>query len=419
MNLLLSEDFALFDKLSQNEAIRLRLLKEKDPNSPYYLFTQAEIKLQWAIIKLKYGNKLAAVWSLRQAYKILVENEKKFPDFTPNKKSLGLLQVVFGAVPQKYQWAMNIIGLKGDLTKGLQNIREVIEQDRIYDLEARIYEILVRVYILEETETVVSDIMKIKREVKENLLFDFVSSMVLAKTKHSQEALQIVKQIPKITNTKIPYLNYLRGELELYNGNYKTSQMYYKAFLADYSGKNFIKDTYYKLFLADWLEKCEISSLEKEKHFELIQNNGFDLIEVDKYAMKFVESEKKLQIDLMRARLFFDGGHFEKSLLILSKISEDDLVTLSNQTELVYRKARAFHELKKEKLAIEFYKKTILLGKDLPEYFAAYAALQLGYLFQKKEEYLAKKYFERALNFPNQEYKSSIDNKAKAALKKN
>lgn len=418
LQLLVSEDFELFKKLSPNQDIRLEILEKMNQNSPYYLFTQAEIKLQWAIVKLKYGDKIAAVWILRQAYKDLIANEKKFPDFLPTKKSLGLLQVLFAAVPQKYQWAMQIIGLKTDIKKGFDNLNQVIENQGVYSLEASIFDVLLHVYILEKKELAFKKLVEIRQGEQQNLVIDFVSAMIFVKIKKQKEAEVILEKLSlnPNCNLKIPYLTYLKAEIELYKGDYQNAKLHYTEFLKIYKGKNFIKDTYYKLFLADWLAKRIITSKQKKKHFDLIRNHGFELNQVDKYASEFIKNDELSHIDLMRARLFFDGGNFQKSLLILEQIETEELESIAEQTELIYRKARAYHELKQENSAIKFYKQSIQLGRGLPEYFAAYSALQLGYLFQKQNSQLAKKYFEQALNLPKKEYKSSIDNKSKAAL---
>lgn len=56
--LFIQEDYNSYKKLLANRDKRLEKIKLGDPNSPYYLFCQAEIILQWATIKLKFDKKL-------------------------------------------------------------------------------------------------------------------------------------------------------------------------------------------------------------------------------------------------------------------------------------------------------------------------------------------------------------------------
>jgi hypothetical protein len=60
IRLLVSEDQATYDLLLGNEEIRIDKLEDLETDSPYYLFTQAEIRLQWAFVKLKFGDEGSA-----------------------------------------------------------------------------------------------------------------------------------------------------------------------------------------------------------------------------------------------------------------------------------------------------------------------------------------------------------------------
>ena len=97
----------------------MALLKKGDENSPYYLFSQAEVNLQWAFVRIKFAQYFKAVWEIRRAYKLLEANQKKFPNFAPNKKSLGILHAMVGTVPDNYQWGMKILGMQGTIAQGM------------------------------------------------------------------------------------------------------------------------------------------------------------------------------------------------------------------------------------------------------------------------------------------------------------
>src|SRR5205814_571915 len=93
-------------QLKKNKEVRLVTLTEGDLGSPYYLFVQAEINLQWAAADIKFGEYLNAIFEIRRAFKLLEENQQKFPAFSPNKKSLGVLYALLGSVPDKYKWGL-------------------------------------------------------------------------------------------------------------------------------------------------------------------------------------------------------------------------------------------------------------------------------------------------------------------------
>jgi hypothetical protein len=77
----LDEDKKTYKKYALNKDKRLEKLASGPQSSPYYYYTQAEINLHWAIARLKFGDHFTSVKEASLAYKLLIKNEKKFPDF--------------------------------------------------------------------------------------------------------------------------------------------------------------------------------------------------------------------------------------------------------------------------------------------------------------------------------------------------
>jgi tetratricopeptide (TPR) repeat protein len=218
-----------------------------------------------------------------------------------------------------------------------------------------------------------------------------------------------------------PFLAYLKAEIYLQKGQYQTALKLYQSFLIKYKGFNFLKDTYYKLFLCYWLNNEEIKGVQ---YLEKIKTIGENIVESDKAATKFSENylNKKLtksipQKILMKARLAFDGGYYDKALECLNSYSENSFDQASNRAEFNYRKGRIFQKLNNLQDAIAYFERTIIISENQNWSFGASSALQLGYIYQSKNEKAkAKSYFEKAISYKKHEYKNSVDNKAKAAL---
>jgi len=105
----INEDKAEFKQLEKNKNIRLEKIKQGPTNSPYYLYTQAEIRLQWALARLKFEEYFTAFNEVSRAYKQLTTNQKKFPNFIANKKSLGILHAMIGTIPDNYKWGVKLL----------------------------------------------------------------------------------------------------------------------------------------------------------------------------------------------------------------------------------------------------------------------------------------------------------------------
>ena len=83
-------------------------IKEGDRDSPFYLYTQADIHLQWAITRVKFEDYFQAVMEIKRAFNLLTKNQELFPDFMPNQKNLGLLHALIGTVPDQYRWGLKL-----------------------------------------------------------------------------------------------------------------------------------------------------------------------------------------------------------------------------------------------------------------------------------------------------------------------
>ena len=115
-----------FNRLKQNKNKRLDILKKGDKNSPWFLYSQAEIYLQWAGNRLKFEEYLTAAYEINKAYRLLTKNQELHPNFTPNLKSLGILHALIGSVPSNYSWALSAIGMEGSIAQGMSEMQSCI-----------------------------------------------------------------------------------------------------------------------------------------------------------------------------------------------------------------------------------------------------------------------------------------------------
>lgn len=108
----INEDKDAFEDVEDNLDDRLDLIKETKINSPYYLFSQAEMELQWALIRFKFNQKLKGGTAVLRAYNLLEENMKIYPDFPANKKSLSIIHAMAPSVPGIVR---KLLGIRGSI----------------------------------------------------------------------------------------------------------------------------------------------------------------------------------------------------------------------------------------------------------------------------------------------------------------
>jgi predicted negative regulator of RcsB-dependent stress response len=413
IQLLIAEDKNFYAQFIDNQISRLEYLEKLDKKSPHNRFLQAEIRIHTAFVKLKFGHEVKGSWEIIKAYKLLEANAKEFPDFISNQKSLGLLHILIGSTPENYQWVANLLGLKGNIKQGLSELQNVIQKDSMYGDEAQLTDYLIHAFILKFTPKKLADFQEFIQQHPDNQLFTFFGITTLMKEGKSETALTIMdKQKIYKNHLHFPFLEFLKAEIYLQKGQYQIASKLYQNFLTKYKGFNFLRDTYYKLFLCYWLNNEEVKGVQ---YLEKIKSVGDNIVEADKVATKFSENyfNKKStkptsQITLMKARLAFDGGYYEKALEFLNPYTENSFDNPSDRAEFNYRKGRIFQKTNNLPNALSLTQNWS---------FGASSALQLGYIFQAKNEKMkAKNYFEKAISYKKHEYKNSVDNKAKAAL---
>ena len=418
--LLVNDDPNSFKKYADREEKRLDILENFPKDSPYYKFYQAEIRLHWAFVKLKFGKELSGSWEIIRAYRLLEENAKLYPNFLPNYKSLGLLHILIGSTPESYRWVAKLLGLKGDIKKGLSELQTVIEKDKLYENEANLISILVHSYILKYTEKENTELLKLVAQNPDHLMFHFFGATVSMKDNRSEQALKILNSLPEGKEyLSFPFLEYIKAEIFLQKRQYTTAKILLNSFLSRYKGQNFVKDAYYKLLLCDWLTNDEVVA---KKRAKTILEVGQTVVESDKAAIKFATKflNNKISIQqktLMRARLSFDGGYLEDAQTEIQSVNENTFIDRYDKAEYWYRSGRIFQKVGQLQNAIEAYNKATILSKDKGFYFGATSYLQLGFIYQSlRNKPLATQNFKNALAYPSHEYKNSVDNKAKAAL---
>lgn len=418
--LVTSDDERLFASLSEREDARLSALQHLDATSPWQRVIQAEVRLHWAFVKLKFGKELSASWDVIRAYRLLDENQKRFPDFLPTYKSLGTLHIMIGSVPEKYAWVARLLGLRGTIQQGQQALQRA-RQDPTFGLEARLVDLMVRAYVLQFTDADSNTLRQLVADNPDNLVIHLFAGTIEQKNGHGERALAYLNSRPGgPAYPPLPVIENILGDIYLQKGDYALASDHFRRFLSSYRGQNFLKDSYYKLFLCRWLSS-DIDARSRAL-LEQVLRVGRTTVESDKAAQKFAEAYLKRgasagQKVLMRARLASDGGFTDSALACLRPYSETQFMTTADKAEYNYRLGRICQRRDAPDAAIPYLTRALALSEPEQLSFGATAALQLGYIYQQKNDRTrARSFFEKALSFRQYEYKNSIDNKARAAL---
>ena len=423
LKILLSEEEVFFKQAKKNKYSRIYSLSSNDKNSPYYLFAQAEVHLQWALTRIKFKEYLQATYELQKAYRLLEKNTEKFPDFFLNDKSLGVLHILIGSIPKSYSWITNIIGVEGTVSSGfskLYNFLEFTENNKGYGIYKS--EILFLLSFLEmnmnnEPSLYQKLVLKIGDSYKKSDLMKFCLSRLYTKLGNNKKSLEILEYISEDRDSYyFPYLNYLKGMSKLYNLELLASEKYFKSFLDSFRGRNYIKSAYNKLAIIAFLNNKESDRLTYDS---LTIKLGFSIIDEDVQSYKSALNNINHNKDMLESRLLYDGGYFVRARNILFQIdtlsfkSENKLIT-----EYYYRLARVSQALNEDYFeVIKKFEKVLSINNNDNLYFHPMSNLQIALLYEQNgNKNKAQEFFKKTLEYKGFNYSNGIYQGATSGL---
>jgi len=413
-DILITEDEKRFDKINDDMRARLDKLSNM-PETAETLFLRAEISLQRGFNLLNLGQELNAVLAIRQAYLNAQECIKKYPQFIPVKKTYGVIQVMLGSVPDKYQWFMSLLGMKGSVKVGQKQLEDLRASPSSLSLEATVLFYTIKGFLNQQFGEAARGFQESLVKDPDSRLLMFLGINMLMKNSQSKEALELIQNLDRHPKgLPMVYVDYLRGEALMQHGDYAPAIASYQQFIRGYKSRSFKKDAYYKISLSYYLLGDLATA---RKNFETAKITGRTTSDPDKYADAMLADNTFPNAKILKIRFYTDGGYYTEARDVVKSVNSTDLHNPKDAAEFTYRKGRLAHKTQDLPSAKTLYLQTIEKSGVNPWYFAPNAALQLGYIAQAQGDLAgARKYYEKALSYKRYEYKNGIDSKAKYAL---
>jgi hypothetical protein len=413
------EDEQEYQQLRKKIDKRLQKIKEGDSTSPYYLFIQADIRLQWALVKLRFEDYLGAFSDVSKAHKLLQQNDKAFPNFMPNKKDLGILHAMVGTIPDGYKWGAQLLGgLKGTIEQGKQEIESVLayakEHHFIYEQETHVLYAFLLLHLENAEEQAWKAVQRGKLQPRLNPLHCFVTANIAMRTGKNDIAIEVLHRRPQGKGTiGFPYLEYMLGLAKLRRLDADAAQ-YFRRYLERYRGHNFVKEAYQKLA---WQALINGSASDYHRFMADCEKYGRAVAGGDKNALKEAREGKTPDLNLLKARLLFDGAYYDKAYTLLTQDTEIGQLSNTETLEYYYRLGRVCHGMAHNAQAIRYYKLTLDKGQNSKYYYACNAALQLGLIYESLgHKAAARQAFEDCLKLKPDDYRVGLHQQAKSGL---
>jgi len=397
---------------------RLELMSQGPEDSPFHLFTRSLLHFQWAAVQIKFGNNWDAGWDFRRSFIQSRDCAKRFPGFAPATMLSGAMQVVAGTIPDSYKWLSSLLGIRGSIASGMQQLERFLagndEWAVLYRDEAIFYYLYLKFYIENKPDEVFAFIRQHQLDVRNNHLYTYLYANLCINDHKSAQALQIMQQM----NNSSDYLDMPVWDLEMgyatLNHLEPVAADHLERFLQRFKGKFYVKDALLKL---SWHYYLKGEPARADSCRQVVLRKGGTEADADRQALKEARSGKWPNKLLLQARLLSDGGYFTEALQLLQGTSSSGFEAAEEKCEYAYRLGRIYDGLGRGDEAIEAYLTAIKTGQQLREYYAARAALQTGYIYEQRGDKMrAISFFEKCLSLKDHDYKNSLDQRAKAGV---
>ena len=417
--LFFNEDPQEYERRKPNFSKRLDAFEEGPDTSPFYKYCKALTYIQRASVRIKFGERYSAGWDFKKANSLIKDNKSKFPSFQPNNMVYGPIQVVIGTIPSGYRWITSLFGMRGSISGGMQQMRTFMNSNdptaKLFTTEATFYYCYLMFYIENKPEEVLQFIQSKKLDVVNNHLYAYMAANLGINSKQTEYAKKVIEgrnMSPEYMATSA--WDFEMGYVKLHQLHYDEAIMYFKNFINTFQGNFYVKDVLQKI---SWAYYLKGNKAEAEKYRGLILKKGNTDSDADKKANKDAKSGKWPNELLLKSRILNDGGYQKEALALLNGKSLADFPKPDEALEFAYRVARIYDDLGRLDEAISFYTTAIQLGRDREEYYAARAALQKGYIYEKRNQKdLAIASYQQCLDMGDHEYKDSLDQKAKSGI---
>ncbi len=415
-----------FELYKSKNSERITIFENCEVKSPFIKFSLAEFYIHRAITRVFFGEKIKAVFDLKKANSYANKNITEYPLFQLNDKPKSLLNIIFGSIPPSVKWASALISLNGNYNKGIAELNRLLNFTYVNENEyCFFFEILTYKTIISQRSTASNsdkrtlsmyfNTLSVRNELAKNYLLIYAWGDYQIKNGQNDAAINVFSSMQK-SEDYIPFwtIEFLWG-IALQNKLDEACVRHFNAYIQGVKTGNYVNASYQRLA---WQS---IMNQNPQGYFKYIRmiNKKNNITEQDQAANFEQQSNLQPNIQLLKARLLFDGGYYLKSQEELRKINIHKMVGKIFVLEYYYRMARILDKLKNNTQSLILYNKVIIDGSSIENYYAANAALNAGNICESiNDKTKAVFYYKKCLSLSPNQYKESIHQKAKIGLER-
>ncbi len=385
----------------------------KSKQKEWYNILSSNMLLQKSLVEMSRNNQFQGALALYRSYSAFRNIQTNPDNILWHLKLRGIFNVLWDRIPDNWRFVTNLAGFQGDFHMG---IRQLVgyNDNRLPEgmaEESKIILLYIHKLFQQEEEEGLADLFDEVMMTDNSPITDFLYSGIMSKMGHGKKALDLLQAAPTRSADQFPLLRLLHAKLLLNSNQTKQARIELSQFIKQYRGDSFCNDAYLQMSricivedqhdeAAEWSLKCLARTA--------------PITTTDRQAMSECRRFNQWQPNLLRARLCFDFGDYEKADEWASK----PVTASSAKIEQQYRKGRIAHRRGHLQDALEHYNNTIALSSKDARYYAPYAALYCAEIeIAAHNNQKAAKYLATAKKLNIGEYKQELEFKIKNCQK--
>ncbi len=417
---LIDGNSASYKTYKTNSERRIRKIERNASDNISSLRYLAEMNFQSFALAIYHRENFTALkhflLSLNQSNNYLAMSNHSLKSY----RMKGLITIILASIPDEYYKIASIIGINENLDNGINMLEDYsisCKQNKTEYLESVILMLFVRHIFIRDFNENFEYLQNMPIVYLENPMFRLAYLLSASKAGQNDLVISILEKYPqKKDEHRICYFNYLLGE-SLLNQLDTLANHSLHDFLECSPGGIYTAAAYRKLA---WCSLLGNDTIEFYKFRTNVITTDNIIVDADNQAVNEFTIQEIPNVDLLKARLLFDGGYYRQALeMLLNFDVRKRLKNVYEQVEYTYRLARIYHMLNDTEKAIRLYQLTLDNGLDYPLYYAANSALQLGIIYENLEDkHQAELYYNKVFDIKDSVYGYRFRHDAREGLRR-
>jgi len=386
----------------------------------------AEVYFERALIWGLKKDYMEAINWLRKSYGYIQKQKKADSSVQLTYRLDGLYDILLASAPAKFHWILKLFGYSPNQDRGLGSLTVASKNSEMLQAETNLLYYYIERNLLGKLPEAGAHVKALYNAHPDKIIPVYVYAGWLLEVKRTDDALTVLNGYlggPSAkTALKLPYFYYLLGKVYLYKQMPKEAIMCFDKFLQLQKGYLYRTDACYKKGLAYLISDnttmaatCFVAATKQE-------DSGFDEDHTARVQSMLNASKgvTTTQRNLLRARLLYDGGYYDKAIAVLNEVNtKAAALGPDDKADLYYRYGRVYHDQKNYPFAKKYYLLATQQNAQVNRWMCAYGCYYIGQINETEANWHeARRYYELALGYDNYLYQNGLEQKARSGMER-